>query len=96
MSIRIMLQQIGFLSIVTATGLFAASIGIAAETPIVTNTPSSTVATGSQPNDYKVKALQDGLWQVVDSHGNVFFLSEATKGQKTIGRPYSYTPNMSH
>jgi len=93
MSAKNVFTTTGFLSVMAATGLFGTSIGLAANAPVETN---STVA---RSDDFKVKVIQDGHWQVVDSKCNVYFLTENTTGQNRQtceDRSYSYTPNMSH
>ena len=80
----------GFLSMIAATGLFAAAIGLAAEAPIVT------VAKPAVSDDFKVKVIQDGRWQVVDSKGNVYLLTEVKNSQACEERGQSYTQSMSH
>jgi hypothetical protein len=93
MSAKNVFNKIGFLSLMAATGLFGTSIGLGANEPVETN---STVA---RSDDFKVKVIQDGRWQVVDSKGNIYLLTENTNGQNRQNcedRSYFYTENMSH
>jgi hypothetical protein len=82
--------KIGFLSVIAATGLFAGSISFAADAPV------ATVAKPAVSDHFRVKVIQDGRWQAVDSKGNVYLLTEVKNNQACEARGHSYTQSMSH
>ncbi|TKS61402.1 MAG: hypothetical protein EWM72_00540 [Nitrospira sp.] len=88
----------GFLSVIAVAGLFAASIGFAADAPDASKTTAATSARSeARSDDFKIiKVVQDGRWQVVDSKGNVYLLTEVKNNQACEERPHAYTQPMSH
>jgi len=82
--------MMGFLSVIAATGLFAAAIGFAADAPV------ATVTKPAVSDHFEVKVIQDGRWQVVDSKGNIYLLTEVKNNQACEERGHSYTQSMSH
>jgi len=82
--------KIGFLSMIAATGLFAASNGFAADAR------EATVATVAVSDDFKIQVTPGGRWQVVDSKGNIHLLTEHKDGKVSVPYEHPYTMPMSH
>ena len=82
--------KMGFLSMIAATGLFGAAEGFAADAREATDT---TVAVS---DDFKIQVTPGGRWKVVDSKGNVYFLTERKDSKVSEGHLHPYTQPMSH
>ena len=88
--------KMGFLSMVAAAGLFAASIGFAADVHttskfegVKANSGTATHARSGNSDtlpwydEFKIPGTPAAHWQVVDTNGNVFLLNRlAIKGDK--------------
>lgn len=88
--------KIGLLSMIAATGLFAASNGLAADED--TTGDSALVNAEAVSDDLTSPGALTPQWQVVDPNGNVYFLTSLkTKEDKvTVGYAHPYTNPTSH
>jgi len=84
--------KMGFLSMIAATGLFAASNGFAADAREATDT---TVAVS---DDFKIQVTPGGGWKVVDSKGRVYLLTtlKTKDGKASVEYVTPYTMPTSH
>jgi hypothetical protein len=88
--------KMGLLSMVAATGLFVASNGYAADAN--TTSQSEGVKAKAVSDDGKMPATPAPRWQVVDSKGNVYLLTQlkTSDGKVFVEYVSPYTMPTSH
>jgi hypothetical protein len=88
--------KMGLLSMVAATGLFVASNGYAADAH--TTSQSEGVTAKAVSDDGKMPATPAPRWQVVDSKGNVYLLTQLKTSDCKVFVEYvsPYTMPTSH
>ena len=88
--------KMGFLSIMTATGLFVASNGLAADAP--TTSSNEGVKAKAVSGDLRVLETSASRWQVADSQGKVYILIplEIKDGKTSVEHVHPYTMPTSH
>jgi hypothetical protein len=88
--------KMGFLSIIAATGLFVASNGFAADAHTTSNSEGVMAKAGS--DDVKIPETPAPRWQVVDSKGNVYLLTQlnTSDGKAFVEYAVPYTNPTSH
>jgi hypothetical protein len=88
--------KMGLLSMVAATGLFVASNGYAADAH--TTSQSEGVTAKAVSDDGKMPATPAPRWQVVDSKGNVYLLTQlkTSDGKVFVEYVSPYTMPTSH
>ena len=88
--------KMGFLSMIAATGLFAASNGFAADAHTTSN--SDCVKAKAVSDDMKITETAAPRWQVVDSKGNVYLLAplQTKDGKAFVEYAVPYTNPTSH
>ena len=86
----------GFLSMITETGLFVASNGFAADAH--TTSHSEGVKAKAVSDDVKIPETPAPRWQVVDSKGNVYLLTppQTKEGKAFVEYVIPYTMPTAH
>ena len=88
--------KMGFLSMIAATGLFVASNGFAADAHTTSQSEGVMAKAGS--DDGKIPESPAPRWQVVDSKGNVYLLTQLKTSDCKVSVEYvtPYTMPTSH